>query len=81
MKMGTRDPGSLFSYEIRAPRPQFHNILGTLGSPFSYEIRDPSMKMGTPMQFIFSLPPFAILMLASCYYEMIIYKDDISTYY
>ena len=60
MKMGTPqngDPGSPFSYEIRDPCPQFHNILGTPGSPLSYEIGDPSMKMGTPIQF-FSLGIF-----------------------
>ena len=47
VKMGTPqngDPGSLFSYEVRDPGPQFSNILGTLGSPISYDIRDPSMK-------------------------------------
>ena len=55
----------------QGPCLRLHNILVTLGSPFSCEIRDPSMKMGTPMQFIFSLP---ILMLASCYYD-IIFKD------
>ena len=48
------DPGYLFSYEIRDPRPHFIIFWGPQGPHFHMRLRTLLyMKMGTPMQFLF----------------------------